>query len=83
VPIITRYAVVQKSWINGHPEEFKEVCPFDLVPGSNGRWLLWWPEEKTWIASFPSLEAALFVIFFSCRFCVKQFLVRRPNAQPN
>jgi hypothetical protein len=55
---MTNSAVVQKSWINGHPEEFKEVCPFDLVPGSNGRWLLWWPEEKTWIASFPSLEAA-------------------------
>lgn len=40
-----------------------EWCPFDLVPGPNGRWLLWWAEEDTWIASFPSLEVA-------CRFIV-------------
>jgi hypothetical protein len=33
-------------------------CPFDLVPGANGRVLMWWREEKTWIAAFPSPEAA-------------------------
>jgi hypothetical protein len=33
-------------------------CPFDLVPGANGRVLMWWPEEKTWIAAFHSLQAA-------------------------
>ena len=32
--------------------------PFDLKPGAKGRWLLWWAEEKTWIASFPSLVVA-------------------------
>jgi hypothetical protein len=39
-----------------------EFCPFDLAPGPDGRWLLWWPEEKTWVASFPSLEVAHGVI---------------------
>ena len=38
--------------------EHLEECPFDLVPGADGRWLMWWAEEKTWIASFPSLEVA-------------------------
>jgi hypothetical protein len=33
-------------------------CPFDLTSGANGRVLMWWREEKTWIASFPSLQAA-------------------------
>ena len=33
-------------------------CPFDLVPGANGRVLMWWPEEKTWVAAFHSLQAA-------------------------
>jgi hypothetical protein len=29
-----------------------------LVPGAGGRVLLWWSEERTWIAAFPSLQAA-------------------------
>jgi hypothetical protein len=33
-------------------------CPFTLVPGAGGRVLLWWSEERTWIAAFPSLQAA-------------------------
>src|SRR5262245_42849739 len=33
-------------------------CPFDLKPGANGRVLLWWREENTWIAAFPTLQAA-------------------------
>jgi len=33
-------------------------CPFDLKPGANGRVLMWWREEKTWIAAFSSLQAA-------------------------
>ena len=37
-------------------------CPFDLKPGAKGRWLLWWAKEKTWIASFPSLEVAQGVV---------------------
>jgi hypothetical protein len=53
--------IVPIPWKIRHPEEFK-YCPFDLVPGSNGRWLLWWAEEKTWVASFPSLEVAYQII---------------------
>jgi hypothetical protein len=53
-------AIVPDPWNYEHPDD--QYCPFDLVPGSNGRWLLWWPEEKTWIASFPSLEVAHRVI---------------------
>jgi hypothetical protein len=26
---------------------------FDLAPGSDGRWYLWWRAERTWVASFP------------------------------
>src|SRR6516165_994978 len=55
---MTTNAIDPYSWNYGHPEEFETYCPFDLVPSSNGRWLLWWPEENTWIASFPSLEVA-------------------------
>jgi hypothetical protein len=57
---MTISAIVPDPWNYEHPDD--KYCPFDLVPGSNGRWLLWWPEEKTWIASFPSLEVAHRVI---------------------
>jgi hypothetical protein len=33
-------------------------CPFDLKHGANGRVLMWWREENTRIAAFPSLQAA-------------------------
>jgi hypothetical protein len=43
-------------------EEFKALelsfCPFGLVPGAKGRTLMWWAEEKVWIAAFPSREVA-------------------------
>jgi hypothetical protein len=26
---------------------------FDLAPGNDGRWFLWWRAERTWICSFP------------------------------
>jgi hypothetical protein len=48
--------IVPDPWNYEHPDD--NYCPFDLVPSSNGRWLLWWPEENTWVASFPSLEVA-------------------------
>jgi hypothetical protein len=35
-----------------------EGCPFDVVPGPDGRCLLWWEEENTWVVSFPSLDVA-------------------------
>jgi hypothetical protein len=57
---MTISAIVPDPWNYEHPDD--NYCPFDLVPGSNGRWLLWWPEEKTWVASFPSLEVAHRVI---------------------
>ena len=30
-----------------------EFCPFSLVPGANGRWLLWWAEENCSSAACP------------------------------
>jgi hypothetical protein len=53
---MTISAIVPAPWNYAHPDD--NYCPFDLVPGSNGRWLLWWREENTWIASVPSLEVA-------------------------
>ena len=46
--------------INREDAVFEELrfCPFGLVPGANGRVLMWWREEKTWIAALPSLQAA-------------------------
>jgi hypothetical protein len=31
---------------------------FDLAPGSNGKWYLWWRAERAWIASFPTRAIA-------------------------
>jgi hypothetical protein len=59
---MTGNAVVPGTWEWGHPEAFYRCCPFDLVPGPNGHWLLWWAEENAWIASFPSLEVAYRII---------------------
>jgi hypothetical protein len=46
--------------INRQDAVFAELrfCPFDLVPCADGRVLMWWREENTWIAAFPSLQAA-------------------------
>jgi hypothetical protein len=57
---MTISAIVPDPWNYAHPED--NYCPFDLVPGSNGGWLLWWREEETWVASFPSLKVAHRVI---------------------
>jgi hypothetical protein len=31
---------------------------FDVVPGDDRRWYLWWPAEQTWIANFPDRASA-------------------------
>ena len=58
---MTSNAIVPGTW-QWHPEAFYNCCPFDLVAGPDGRWLLWWAEENNWIASFPSLEVAYRII---------------------
>jgi hypothetical protein len=58
---MTSNAIVPGTW-EWHPEAFYDCCPFDLVAGPDGRWLLWWAEENNWIASFPSLEVAYRII---------------------
>lgn len=34
-------------------------CPFELKAGEDGRTLMWWAEENTWIASFASRTIAV------------------------
>src|ERR1700730_1104289 len=41
-----------------HPLADLVFCPFKLVPGADGLVLMWWFEEKTWIAALPSLRVA-------------------------
>lgn len=50
--------VTELSFLRYDPLEALAFCPFDLVPAADGRALLWWAEEKTWFAAFPSLQAA-------------------------
>src|SRR4051812_18420427 len=35
---------------------------FDLAPGSDERWYLWWRSERTWVCSFPSLDVARHIL---------------------
>ena len=59
---MTISAIVPDPWNHDHPDD--RYCPFDLVPGSNGCWLLWWPKRKNLgrVVSFIASGARVVII---------------------
>jgi hypothetical protein len=39
-------------------ELLRMFCPLPLKPADEGRWVLWWPAENTWVVRFPTEQSA-------------------------